>query len=149
MIFLPLYSRYFGQDRVLREVRGFAHSTIGCATNRRARDYFFTDCVRRPVRLVHAALLLPRPDSYAGVSRYCRYLNKQLDGKTVDVAKILNELRAERAQIKEAILSLERLAQGRGKRRGRPPAWMSQIVPKRRGRPPGSKNRPATTAANH
>lgn len=42
----------------------------------------------------------------------------------MDVAKILAELRQEREQIEEAILSLERLAHGRGKRRGRPPSWM-------------------------
>ncbi len=58
----------------------------------------------------------------------------------MDITKMLAELRQEREQIEEAILSLERLARGRGKRRGRPPAWMSQ--PKRRGRPPGSKNKP-------
>lgn len=44
----------------------------------------------------------------------------------MDVAKILAELRQEREQIEEAILSLERLAHGRGKRRGRPPAWMAE-----------------------
>ncbi len=43
----------------------------------------------------------------------------------MDVAKILAELRLEREQIEEAIVSLERLAQGRGRRRGRPPAWMT------------------------
>jgi len=43
----------------------------------------------------------------------------------MDVAKILAELKQEREQLEEAIVSLERLAQGRGKRRGRPPAWMS------------------------
>ncbi len=62
----------------------------------------------------------------------------------MDVSKILAELRAEREQIEEAILSLERLARGRGRRRGRPPAWMSAAepaAPKRRGRPPGSKNK--------
>ena len=52
---------------------------------------------------------------------------------------MLDELRAERAQVEEAILVLERLAAGRGRRRGRPPAWMSAV--KRRGRPPGSKNK--------
>jgi hypothetical protein len=52
---------------------------------------------------------------------------------------MLADLRNEREQIEEAIVTLERLAQGRGKRRGRPPAWMSAI--KRRGRPPGSKNK--------
>lgn len=57
----------------------------------------------------------------------------------MDVTKMLAELRQEREQIEEAIMSLERLARGRGKRRGRPPAWMTEI--KRRGRPPGSKNK--------
>ena len=66
----------------------------------------------------------------------------------MDVSKILAELREERAQIEEAISSLERLAHGRGKRRGRPPAWMSEAPAKRRGRPPGSKNKViAATAA--
>jgi hypothetical protein len=61
----------------------------------------------------------------------------------MDVIKILQELRQEREQIEEAILTLERLAQGRGRRRGRPPAWLAAM--KKRGRPPGSKNK--TTAA--
>jgi DNA invertase Pin-like site-specific DNA recombinase len=52
---------------------------------------------------------------------------------------MLADLRQEREQIEEAILSLERLARGRGKRRGRPPAWMQEV--KKRGRPPGSKNK--------
>ncbi len=71
----------------------------------------------------------------------------------MDVTKILAELREERRQIEEAIVSLERLAQGRGRRRGRPPAWMSQTqasapaAPKRRGRPPGSKNKVAAMGA--
>jgi hypothetical protein len=58
----------------------------------------------------------------------------------MDINQMLSELRLEREQIEEAIMTLERLARGRGRRRGRPPAWMSQI--KRRGRPPGSKNKP-------
>lgn len=66
----------------------------------------------------------------------------------MDVSKILAELREERQQIEEAILSLERLAKGRGRRRGRPPAWMADVpVIKRRGRPPGSKNKVATATA--
>ena len=63
-------------------------------------------------------------------------------GKNMDVSKILADLRAEKEQLEEAILSLERLARGRGKRRGRPPAWMTEA--KKRGRPPGSKNRPVS-----
>lgn len=62
----------------------------------------------------------------------------------MDVTKMLAELRQEREQIEEAIMSLERLARGRGKRRGRPPAWMTEI--KRRGRPPGSKNKSKSEA---
>jgi hypothetical protein len=54
--------------------------------------------------------------------------------------KMLADLRQEREQIEEAIVTIERLARGRGKRRGRPPAWMTKV--KRRGRPPGSKNKP-------
>jgi len=65
----------------------------------------------------------------------------------MDVSKILAELREERQQIEEAITSLERLARGRGRRRGRPPAWLSDAAPKRRGRPPGSKNKVAAAGA--
>ena len=72
---------------------------------------------------------------------------------------MLAELRLEREQIEEAILTLERLARGRGRRRGRPPSWLkdatdmvsslseshraedghSAAEPKRRGRPPKAK----------
>jgi len=78
----------------------------------------------------------------------------------LDVDKMLAELRLEREQIEEAILTLERLARGRGRRRGRPPSWLkdavsaasagddgqSEALPvasevRRRGRPPGSKTK--------
>lgn len=79
----------------------------------------------------------------------------------LDVDKMLIELRLEREQIEEAILTLERLARGRGRRRGRPPAWLKDAAavaasfngedhsealdgssePRRRGRPPGSKTK--------
>ena len=62
----------------------------------------------------------------------------------MDVSKILAELKAEREQIEEAILSLERLARGRARGPGRPPNWMAELNPKRRGRPPGSKNKQAS-----
>lgn len=59
---------------------------------------------------------------------------------------MLSELREELMHVQEAIITLERLAQGSGKRRGRPPAWLSSMgtaqsepsapAPvKRRGRP--------------
>ena len=52
----------------------------------------------------------------------------------MDILKAISELRAEREQIQDAILALERLAHSQGKRRGRPPKWMSgavQITPRR------------------
>ena len=77
---------------------------------------------------------------------------------------MLAELRLEREQIEEAILTLERLARGRGRRRGRPPSWLKDAAaslgvedddalhavssePKRRGRPPGSKMKASAHAA--
>jgi hypothetical protein len=82
----------------------------------------------------------------------------------LDVDKMLAELRLEREQIEEAILTLERLARGRGRRRGRPPGWLKDAAaslgveddealhavaaePKRRGRPPGSKMKQTGHAA--
>lgn len=68
----------------------------------------------------------------------------------MDVSKILLELKDERRNIDEAIAVLERLAGGRGRRRGRPPGWLNEVTtnsvdepqaPRRRGRPPGSKNK--------
>jgi hypothetical protein len=64
----------------------------------------------------------------------------------MDITKMIVALRTERDGINEAIMVLERLSLGQGKRRGRPPAWMTEIKEvgrvKRRGRPPGSKNKP-------
>lgn len=58
----------------------------------------------------------------------------------MEINKMLAELRGEREAVDQAIIVLQRIAAGRGKRRGRPPAWMSQT--KKRGRPPGTKNKP-------
>jgi hypothetical protein len=71
---------------------------------------------------------------------------------------MLAELREGREQIIQATDVLQRIAYGRGKRRGRPPSWMTAArasgkadpdggaggphAVKRRGRPPGSKNKP-------
>ena len=83
----------------------------------------------------------------------------------MDVDKMLAELRMEREQIEEAILTLERLARGRGRRRGRPPAWLKEAqqaiaeevasrgesgapAPKRRGRPVGSGKAKQAAATN-
>jgi hypothetical protein len=70
----------------------------------------------------------------------------------VDIARILGELKAERDHIADAIGKLERLAEGRGRRRGRPPAWRTMVaaVPpaRRRGRPAGSRNKVRTPDGN-
>lgn len=70
--------------------------------------------------------------------------------KNMDVAKILAELRLEREQIEEAIISLERLARGRGRRRGRPPSWLVEArkrtrVVSAKGRAPAMAKAPATS----
>jgi hypothetical protein len=68
----------------------------------------------------------------------------------MDITQILAELRQEREHLDRAILTIERLALGGAKRRGRPPAWMTKATAAqptsseeqskpRRGRPPGSK----------
>jgi hypothetical protein len=82
----------------------------------------------------------------------------------LDIDKMLAELRLEREQIEEAILTLERLARGRGRRRGRPPGWLKEATagmlddsllpeehegasePRRRGLPPGSKAKQSLAA---
>ena len=47
----------------------------------------------------------------------------------MDILKMLADLRAQRQQIEEAIVTIERLAVGtRGKRRGRPPKWMATVA---------------------
>ena len=46
----------------------------------------------------------------------------------MDIDKMLADLRLEREQIEEAILTLERLARGRGRRRGRPPSWLKDAT---------------------
>ena len=46
----------------------------------------------------------------------------------MDILKMLADLRDEREQIEQAIVVIQRMAQGRGKRRGRPPAWMLSLI---------------------
>jgi hypothetical protein len=43
----------------------------------------------------------------------------------MDVTKMIAELRSQRDQLDEAIIALERMIRGTGKRRGRPPKWLS------------------------
>ena len=66
---------------------------------------------------------------------------------SVDVTKILEELRKEREQIEEAILTLERLVENRGRRRGRPPSWLSEA--RRRGKVPSAAANGKATVEAH
>src|SRR5437879_4291754 len=65
----------------------------------------------------------------------------------MDILKMLAELRAEREQVEEAIIVLERLARGRGKRRGRPPKWMTGM--KRRDDHPAARINRVRLLGNH
>ena len=68
----------------------------------------------------------------------------------MDILKMLAELHQERAQIEEVIIAIERLALGKGKRRGRPPGWMTTAsAPKRRWRPSGRTNPRLRRRAEH
>lgn len=64
----------------------------------------------------------------------------------MNLTKILDDLRREREQIDEAILSLERLAAG-NPRRGRPPAWLK--AQQQRGRPPAAVKNSSKSAPAH
>ena len=62
----------------------------------------------------------------------------------VNISAMIEELRQELVQIDRAILSLQQLAMGQGKRRGRPPKWLKDVQapePRKRGRPPGKKSK--------
>mgnify|MGYP006972416278 CR=1 FL=1 len=65
----------------------------------------------------------------------------------MDVTKILAELRLEREHIEEAILSLERLAASRGRRRGRPPKWMAEAKKRVRTAPKRAEGTARSSAA--
>lgn len=65
----------------------------------------------------------------------------------MDLVRVLDELKNERALIERSILVLERLAGGHPKTRGRPPRWLTDLKQKPRGRPKGSKNKPKENAS--
>ena len=65
----------------------------------------------------------------------------------MDVTKMLTDLRQEREQIEEAITTLERLASGRGKRRGRPPLWLAEAKRRTEAKTEVPNSRPKASAA--
>jgi hypothetical protein len=50
----------------------------------------------------------------------------------MNIVQVIGDLREYRAQIDQAIMALEKLARERGKKRGRPPKWMSEVPTKKR-----------------
>lgn len=63
-----------------------------------------------------------------------------------DVKKMLASLYEERARIEDAILNLEALADGRGKRRGRPPKWLAEARERQAKTAPAAKATPSAKA---
>jgi hypothetical protein len=59
----------------------------------------------------------------------------------MDTAAMLGELRSELEAVNEAIVVLERLVQGQGKRRGRPPKWVSADGAVENGKPTAAKKK--------
>jgi len=45
----------------------------------------------------------------------------------MDLTKMIAELRQQKQALEETMLILERIARGQGKRRGRPPAFLSNV----------------------
>jgi hypothetical protein len=68
--------------------------------------------------------------------------------QAMDIMKMLAELRSERDQIDEAILVMENLARGQGKRRGRPPKWMTEARAESQGQDPADPEKPARKKRN-
>jgi|SRR5215471_11852516 len=109
--------------------------------------FSFPNEVIPEVNNVVEAREMPKPEASVESSKELgtqNPVNVKNGARKMDVMKMLAELKQEREHIEEAILTLERLARGRGKRRGRPPSWMKEV--KRRGRPPGSKNKAKESA---
>jgi len=64
----------------------------------------------------------------------------------MDISKMIAELNSQLLQLTDIRNSMMRYAQNQGRRRGRPPAFLSSsgltANGKRRGRPPGVPNKP-------
>lgn len=65
----------------------------------------------------------------------------------MDLTKIISELRKEKAAVEEALVYLEQLARAQGKRRGRPPAYLSQSPAKSKRKPFSAETKKKMAAA--
>ena len=65
----------------------------------------------------------------------------------MNLIKMIAELREQKQALEESIMMLERLARGQGKRRGRPPLFLSQTGTPRKRRPFSAETRKKMAAA--
>ncbi|MBZ5634269.1 MAG: hypothetical protein LAO55_14200 [Acidobacteriia bacterium] len=65
----------------------------------------------------------------------------------MNLTKIIAELREQKQALEETMIMLERLARSQGKRRGRPPLFLSQAGPARKRRPFSAETRKKMAAA--
>ncbi len=63
----------------------------------------------------------------AGASE-CISVGKAAHKYLMDLHKMIAELQAERQRLDEAIVALERLSEGKARRRGRPPGWLKDEI---------------------
>jgi hypothetical protein len=65
----------------------------------------------------------------------------------MNLTKMIAELREQKQALEESIMMLERLARSQGKRRGRPPLFLSQTGTTRKRRPFSAETRKKMAAA--
>ena len=65
----------------------------------------------------------------------------------MNLIKMIAELREQKQALEESIMMLERLARSQGKRRGRPPLFLSQTGATRKRRPFSAETRKKMAAA--
>jgi hypothetical protein len=64
----------------------------------------------------------------------------------MNLTKMIAELREQKQALEETMVMLERLARGQGKRRGRPPLFLSKALSQASTVGPGRKRRPFSAA---
>jgi ABC-type transporter Mla subunit MlaD len=64
----------------------------------------------------------------------------------MDLNSILDQLRQQRDHVDESIAALERIATGMGRRRGRPPKWMTEAAATATPAPAKKRGRPKKTS---